>query len=163
MKLLLPVLLAAVLTSCSSSIRRTVVPLTDPRGVPVAVKIQGVPPGTEPKLSQIMALAEGLVENVDANTVKEKYIPGFDAGNGDVFALVVEGPYGSLTTKRGERFVGYAPFLKIGLNRPAAEVNQIAKRISADVYRHAKRKYSVYSQSELRKVPQLTSASSRQP
>lgn len=152
MKLLLPVLLAAVLTSCSSSITRTAVPLTDPQGVPVAVKIQGVPPGTEPKLSQIMALAEGLIEHVDGNTVKEKYIPGFDAGNGDVFALVVDGLHGSLTTKRGESFVGYVPVLKIGVNRPAAEADQIAKRISADVYRHAKRKYDVYSQSELRKA-----------
>lgn len=152
MKFLIPALLATALTSCSSSISRTIVPLTDPKGVPVAVRIPGVEPGTEPKLSQIMSLAEGLVEGIDEETVKQKYIPDFNPAKGDAFALVIDGPHGNLTTKQGKKFAGYAPHLKIGLTRPSAELDQVAKRISADIYRHAKRKYEVYSQSELRKT-----------
>ncbi len=142
--------LALVLASCATA-HKTIVPVVDPAGVPVAIEVKGVPPGETAKQSQISAISENLIDGIDATVVNRKYFPGFNA-EADNFMLIVHGPNGTLTTKGGREFVGFAPYLEVGANRPAAEVVSAAKQIAADVYRKAKRQYTVYSQSELREA-----------
>ena len=159
MKLPITALLGLLLVSCTN-VHQAIVPLTDPAGSPVAVVVPGVDPEGEPKKSQIVGVAEGLIEHFKPDDVSRKYLPGF-VKEEDSFGLVVKGPHGTLATKNGKKFYGYAPFISVAATAPAADVERAATLIAADVYRSAKKRYQIYPQSALKKLGTSASAPRR--
>lgn len=148
MKWLLLLTLVLGLGSCTHT---ALAPITNPAGVPVAIRVPDVPLGGQARPSQVMAIDEKLLEGVTRETLVWKYFPELE-GRGSADATLV-GVVGEVKTKSGKRIHIYLPIVAMQADAPAARVDEAAMKMGRDLYQRAKKTCEVYPVSEIADAP----------
>jgi hypothetical protein len=143
MKKPLVLLAAALLSSC---VHTAIAPVASPDGVPVVIKIPGVRAGQKAERYQISALESKIQKGMIGNSAPVKPDPA-------VVSIGTVGKIGEVTTKRGEKFVAYAPLIVIRSTHPEEAVDRAAGLTAAAYYRSAKKQFQVIPVTELAASP----------
>lgn len=144
MRTMCVLLLVVCLASC---VHTAIAPVADPNGVPVVVRVPGAKVGKKATPEQIAAIDRKVEQEVVGKTEEGKPDP----------AIISIGPvgfYGDMTTKSGEKFVGYVPLIMIRSTYPADVVDRVAGRIAVAYYRAAKKHYKVIPVTDLKNRPE---------
>ncbi len=135
MKVLFALLSAVFLSSC---VHTAIAPVATPQGVPVVIRIPGARVGVKAKPEQIAAIDSKVEQAIvgksgQAETAKDP-------------AIIAAGPvgfFGDVTTRKGEKFVGYSPAIVIRSTYPPDAVDRVAGQVAAAYYRAAKKHFDV--------------------
>ena len=138
------VLLSGVLLS--SCVHTALAPVSTPDGVPVVIRVPGVRVGQNPTTAQIGVIDAKVSQDLKKDSAPEKPDPAI-LGVGSV------GRYGEVTTKRGEKFVGYMPFVVVRSTYPPEVVERAAGMAAAAYYRSAKKHFQVVPLTDLKTKP----------
>lgn len=123
-----------------SCVHTAIAPICTPEGAQAVIRIPGVRHGqkaTPEDLAKVdQKIAKGLVVPGTSNSETPEKSPGSTE-------IGLIGLYGDVTTKQGERFVGYCPMVVIRSTLPADQVDRAAGVLAAASYRSAKKSYEV--------------------
>ena len=146
--LLLTLVFGLGLASCTHT---ALAPITNPAGVPIAIRVPDVPIGGKARPSQLLAIDEKLLEGVTPETLIWKYFPELE-GRGSAAAALV-GVVGEVKIKGGKRVHVYVPLVAMQADAPAARVDEAATKMGRDLYQRAKKTCEVYPVSEISDTP----------
>jgi hypothetical protein len=148
MKWLLLLMLAFGLASCTHT---ALAPITNPAGVPIAIRVPDVPLGGKARPSQVLAIDEKLLDGVTPETLIWKYFPELE-GRGSAAAALV-GVVGEVRIKGGKTIHIYLPLVAMQADAPAARVDEAATKMGRDLYQRAKKTCEIYPVSEISDAP----------
>jgi hypothetical protein len=148
MKWLALLLLALGLASCSHV---ALAPITNPAGVPIAIRVPDVPVGGQARPSQVLAIDEKLLEGVTRETLIWKYFPELE-GRGSADVTLV-GVVGEVRTKAGKPIHIYLPLVAMQADAPASRVEEAATKMGRDLYQRARKTCEIHPVSEIANAP----------
>lgn len=139
MKSQLVLLLSALLCSC---VHTSLAPVANPQGLPVVIRVPGAKVGQKVDPERIAAIDRKVDREITGKNQPQIQDPA-------ILDARTIGFVGDMKTKRGLKFVGYAPFILIRSTYPAELVDRAAGQAAAAFYRGAKKHYELIPVSEL--------------
>lgn len=146
MKILLLLLPVLFLSSC---VHTAIAPVATPEGVPVVIRVPGARWGKEVNADRIAVIDL----KVDKEIAKQIGSVGEVKKDPAILAAGPVGFYGDVRSKRGEKFIGYAPMIFIRSTYPPEAVDRAAAQLAAAYYRAAKKHFQVIPITEIASKP----------